>query len=132
MTSRCAHGVEASLTRTASTRPPQSPVTAATALALACALAAGATASSRSRNTSSAGSPCALEMNRSLLAGTARHDRRTLNGSKGSKGSRGRCGRSMACPSRPVASSRSVANPWLPASERFASGSPGPGPRHPA
>ena len=31
-------------------------------------------------------------MNRSLLAGTARHDRRTLNASKG------RCGRSMACP----------------------------------
>jgi hypothetical protein len=32
-------------------------------------------------------------MNRSLLAGTARHDRRTL---------KGRYGRSMACPSYPV------------------------------
>ena len=77
MTSWYAHGVVASLTRTATSLPSQPPArSAATARPWAVSLAAGATESSRSSITWSVGRSRALARNRSLLARTDMQVRR--------------------------------------------------------
>ena len=77
MTSRYAHGVVASLTRTATSLPSQPPArSAATASWRAAGFSSGATESSRSSMTWLTGRPRALARNRSLLAGTDMHDLR--------------------------------------------------------
>src|SRR3954453_348225 len=77
MTSPYVHLVSHALTRTQSTRSPQSRfLMASTTLARAASFSSGATESSRSRNVMSAGTEGPLARKRSLEPGTDRHDRR--------------------------------------------------------